>query len=110
MSPGPGHDDGRPAKSAHSSNVAATTQQGKNTPRLGRLAAPTLPIVVAVVTDVVGGREGTTRSLLVWRCYLCGGGVRHLSQARGELPPVLRRRGPHGPVLLAVATSAAVAA
>lgn len=106
----PGHDDGRPAKSAHSSNVTANRLDPQSKPRARSLATPTPPIVMAIVTEVVGGREGTTRSLLVWRCPICPGGAKHLSLARGDLPPTVRRRGPHGPVLLFVVGVAVAAA
>ena len=87
------------------------TREGTPTHRQAPAPTPPPPIVVAIVTDVVGGREGTTRSLLVWRCPgVCPGGTKHLSQARGELPPVLARKGPHGPVLLYVVGAAAVGA
>ena len=86
------------------------TREGTPTHRQAPAPTPPPPIVVAIVTEVVGGREGTTRSLLVWRCPICGGGVRHLSQARGDLPPTVRRRGPHGLVLLYVVGAAVAAA
>ena len=102
----PGHDEGPGGDQGLSSNYVTAMRQTQSKPRVRRLATPTPPIVVAIVTDVVGGREGAMRSLLIWRCPVCGGGVRHLSQARGELPPVLLRRGPHGPVSLHVITAA----
>lgn len=63
---------------------------------------------IAVVTTVVGGR-GNARHVLIYRCQICG--HKHLSQGRGDLPAVIRRKGPHGLVLLHVITgSSAIAA
>ena len=65
------------------------------------------PHVVAVPVWVTAA-NGNTRALLPWRCTRCG--ATHLSQARGNLPPTLQRRGPHGAVVLHVAHAVAVAA
>ena len=65
------------------------------------------PHVVAVPVWVTAA-NGNTRALLPWRCSRCG--ATHLSQGRGDLPSTLQRRGPHGPVVLHVATVAQVAA
>ena len=106
----PGYDEGPGGDQGLSSSYVTAKRPAQSKPRARRLATPTPPIVVAIVTDVVGGREGTTRSLLVWRCPVCPGGARHLSLARGDLPPTVRRRGPHGLVLLYVVGAAVAAA
>ena len=63
----------------------------------------TVSRVVAHTVVVTSGR-GVDRVDLHWKCLTCG--KTHASRARGELPPVLARKGPHGPVLLLVGAAA----
>ena len=48
--------------------------------------------------------NGNSRVLLPWRCLTCG--ATHLSQGRGEIPPTVNRRGPHGRIVLHIAAAA----
>ena len=62
---------------------------------------------LAFGTVTTSGR-GVERVDLHWRCSVCG--RTHASRARGDVPPSIERRGPHGPVTLLVVMASAVAA
>ena len=100
MSPGPENEESRPRQGGQTSNND-TSRPSEDTPQVRQKPAPTRALAFATV---VTSGKGVERVDLHWKCLTCG--KTHASKARGELPPVLLRRGPHGPVSLHVITAA----
>ena len=108
---GPGTDDAPRGNEGLSSSYVAARRLSQFGTDIRRMPAPTPRPVIAFATTVFSARR-VPRTILVWRCdYLsCPPGTRHLSVARGELPAVLERRGPHGPVRLVIVAQREIAA
>ena len=92
----------RPRQGGQSSS--SVTSRLERTPQVRQSPATHAVAHVIVVTS---GRC-VERSDIYWRCSVCG--RTHASRARGELPPVLRRRGPCGPIVLHVGVVVGVGA
>ena len=97
------NEEGRPRQGGQSSSNV-TSRPSEGTPQVRQSPATHAVAHVIVVTS---GRC-VERSDIYWRCSVCG--RTHASRARGELPPVLRRRGPHGPIVLHVGVVVGVGA
>ena len=97
------HDEG-PGGDQGLSSSSVTSPLPNGTPQVRQSPATHAVAHVIVVTS---GRC-VERSDIYWRCSVCG--RTHASRARGELPPVLRRRGPHGPIVLHVGVGATAVA
>ena len=92
----------RPRQGGQSSS--SVTSRLERTPQVRQSPATHAVAHVIVVTS---GRC-VERSDIYWRCLTCG--KTHASRARGELPPTIRRRGPHGgAVVLHIVGATAVA-
>ena len=76
------------------SSSSVTSRPDYCTPQVRQ--SPALHAVAHVI--VVTSGRCVERSDLYWRCSVCG--KTHASRARGDLPATIRRRGPHGPVVL----------
>ena len=107
---GPGTDDAPRGNEGLSSNCVTAGRLSQFATDVRRMPAPTPRPVIAFATTVLSARR-VPRTILVWRCDYpsCPPGTRHLSVARGELPPVLERRGPHGPVRLVIVAQGEIA-
>lgn len=93
----PAHDE---APGRHQGLSSNSINYAKVTTNLRQ--APALHAVAHVI--VVTSGRCVDRSDLYWRCSVCG--KTHASRARGDLPATIRRRGPHGPVVLHVVSVA----
>lgn len=80
--------------------ATAAAKQHRNRSTFSAPMVGHAPVHVLTVTLVVTAGGGRQRALLPW---LCACGQRHISQARGQLPATLSRRGPHGPIVLHIA-------
>jgi len=92
------------AETAAKSAAAKLTDSIQSTTRRRSSAGATHVVASAVWVTAANGNR---RALLPWRCPGCG--WTHLSQARGDLPPTLQRRGPHGAIVLHLAAVEAAA-
>ena len=86
-----------------STTVNAAPQQVPAHRTTDRRQKPAATHVIVPSPVWVVAASGNSRLLLPWRCLTCG--ATHLSQGRGEIPPTVNRRGPHGPIVLHIAAA-----
>lgn len=84
-------------------NAAAPKPQVRNNRTSGRRQKSAATHVIVPNPVWVVAASGNSRLLLPWRCLTCGS--THLSQGRGEIPPTVNRRGPHGQIVLHIAAA-----